>query len=257
MRIEIERVMRAAGELLLRAAENGTAVHVKEGIGNFATDCDVETQRFLQRELKALYPGAAFFGEEDDRLPDRNGACWIVDPIDGTTNFMRGIGYCAVSVGLVEDGVPVAGAVYNPFSGELFSARQGEGAFLNGKPIHVSERPLSRAVASFGATIYRRDVTDRMFRVLRGLFDQCEDVRGFGSAALDMCQVAAGRLDVFWELRLSPWDYAGAACVLREAGGSAASMEGAELPYDAPSSVLAANAAAFEQALAICRDAWA
>ncbi|MEN6595387.1 MAG: inositol monophosphatase family protein [Clostridiaceae bacterium] len=252
MKNRVEQVVRSAGELLLQAAKTGTVVHEKEGIGNFVTDCDVATQQFLQRELKALLPSAAFVGEEENCEPYRNrGACWIVDPIDGTANFTRGIGYSAVSVGLVEDGVPTVGVVYNPFSGELFSAGQGEGAFLNGTPIHVSQRPLNKALVSFGATIYHRDVTEKMFRLLRTMFEHCEDIRSFGSAALDLCQVAAGRLDAFWELRLSPWDYAAAACILNEAGGRIGSIEGGSLPFDAPSTVLAASEAAYAEALAL------
>ena len=254
LRKSVEQIVLAAGKLLLEAAKNGTVVHEKEGIGNFVTDCDVATQRFLQRELKGLLPGSAFVGEEEGSEIYRSDcACWVVDPIDGTANFTRGIGYSAVSVGLVEGGVSAIGVVYNPFSGDLFSAAHGEGAFLNGAPIHVSKRPLNKALVSFGATIYHRDVTEKMFRLLRIMFEHCEDIRSQGSAALDLCQVAAGKLDAFWELRLSPWDYAAAACILVEAGGRIGSIEGGSLPFDAPSTVLATNETAYAEALALFR----
>lgn len=255
LRKSVEQIVLAAGELLLEAAKTGTVVHEKEGVGNFVTDCDLATQQFLQRELKGLLPGSAFVGEEEGSETYRSGGdCWIVDPIDGTANFTRGIGYSAVSVGLVRDGVPSVGVVYNPFSGELYSATRGEGAFLNGSPIHVSRRPLNRALVSFGATIYHRYVTERMFRVLQTVFARCEDIRSHGSAALDLCSVAAGRLDAYWELRLSPWDYAAAACILTEAGGRIGSMEGGNLPFDGPSTVLAANETAYAEALELIRN---
>ncbi|MEA5049006.1 MAG: inositol monophosphatase family protein [Eubacteriales bacterium] len=255
MREKVEQIVRSAGELLPKAAKAGVVVQEKEGIGNFVTDCDVAVQHFLQKALKELLPQAAFVGEEENLEPYRNeGACWIVDPIDGTANFLRGFGYSAVSVALVEDSRPVVGVVYNPFSGELFSAEQGGGAYLNGRPIHVSSRPLKKSLVSFGATSYKRDITDRMFRVLREVFDRCEDIRSFGSAALDICQVAAGRLDVFWELKLYPWDYAAAACILSEAGGRIGPVNGGELPYGTPSSVLAANSEAYSDMSALFRQ---
>ncbi len=253
MREAIEQIARSAGAMLLDAVEQGITVHEKDGIGNFVTDCDEAVQRFLQRELKAVWPEAAFVGEEDGKDACRSqGACFIVDPIDGTTNFIRSLGSSVVSIGLVENGVPKIGVVYNPFSGELFSAERGRGAALNGSPIHVSGRPLKNALVSFGMTSYQRDLTVRMFRTLQALFEHCEDFRSFGSAALDICRVAAGRLDAYLELRLHPWDYAGASCILLEAGGRITTAEGGTLPFDATASVLAANGACYEEALAIC-----
>lgn len=256
MRTAMETAARRAGETLLSAAEKGIDIRQKDGIGNFVTDCDESVQRFLQKELKTVLPDAAFVGEEDGQDAYRpQGACFIVDPIDGTANFIRSLGWSVVSIALVEDGTAKIGVVYAPFSGELFSAERGRGASLNGRPIRVSKRPLKSAVVSSGMTSYRRDLTDRSFRTMRGMFDRCEDLRMFGSAALDICQVAAGRLDAFWELRLHPWDYAGAGCILCEAGGRLSTAEGGPLPFDCTASVLAANAVCYEEALAVCRGA--
>jgi len=253
IRMAMERAARAAGDMLLAAAQKGTAVHQKDGIGNFVTDCDQAVQRFLQKELKAVLPDAAFVGEEDGQdAYCAQGACFIVDPIDGTANFIRSLGCSVVSIALVEDGEARIGVVCNPFSGELFSAERGRGASLNGRPIHVSRRTLQSALVSSGMTSYQRDLTERTFRTMAGMFERCEDLRMFGSAALDICQVAAGRLDAFWELRLHPWDYAGAGCILREAGGQITTAEGGPLPFDQTASVLAANAVCYEDALAVC-----
>jgi myo-inositol-1(or 4)-monophosphatase len=162
------------------------------------------------------------------------------------------MGYSAVSIGLVKDGEPELGVVYNPFTCELYSARRNNGARLNGNPIHVSERSLKHAFVTFGATSYHKDITDRMFRTLRGLFDHCEDLRQFGAASLDICRVAAGRLDAFMELRLYPWDYTAGMCILLESGGRITTTEGEPLLFDSETSVLAANSACYEEALSIC-----
>jgi myo-inositol-1(or 4)-monophosphatase len=162
------------------------------------------------------------------------------------------MGYSAVSIGLVKDGKPELGVVYNPFSRELYSAKRGGGASLNGRPIHVSVRPMKDAIITFGATNYQKDLTDRMFRTLRGLFDRCEDLRQFGAASLDICRVAAGRLDAFVELRLNPWDHAAGACILQESGGRITTAEGAPIPFDSETSILAANDICYEQALSVC-----
>jgi len=253
MQKAVEYIARSAGKLMLEAQKDGTNVHKKEGVGNYVTDCDRATQAFLQKELANVLPQAVFVGEEeggDVYRPD--GYCWIVDPIDGTANFIRSMGYSAVSIGLVRDGKPELGVVHNPFSGEMYSAMRGEGATLNGYPIRVSDRRLKEAIVTFGATSYRKDVTDRMFRTLRSLFDNCEDLRQLGAASLDICRVAAGKLDAFLELRLSPWDYAAGMCVLLEAGGRITTAEGESVRFDTETSVLAANAACYEEALAVC-----
>lgn len=256
MQKAVEYIARSAGKLMLEAKKDGMGIRKKDGVGNFVTDCDEAIQAFLQRELAEVLPQAAFVGEEAGGKPYRpDGCCWIVDPIDGTTNFIRSMGYSAVSIGLIQDGKPELGVVYNPFSGEMYSAKSDEGATLNGNPIHVSERRLRDAIVTFGATNYQKDVTDRMFRTLRGLFDHCEDLRQFGAASLDICRVAAGRLEAFLELRLYPWDYAAGMCILIEAGGRITTAEGEPLPFDGETSILAANDACYAEALSICVDA--
>ncbi len=146
MQKAVEYIARAAGKLMLEAAKDGTGVHKKDGVGNYVTDCDRETQAFLQKELADVLPQATFVGEEDGGDAYRpDGYCWIVDPIDGTANFIRSMGYSAVSIGLVRDGKPELGVVHNPFSGEMYSAMRGEGATLNGYPIRVSDRRLKEA----------------------------------------------------------------------------------------------------------------
>lgn len=250
---QIESIVREAGQRLL--ASRDAVVEVKEGIGNFVTDQDVATQQFLYERLGALLPDAVFVGEEDQAKVEtsRSGRCIVIDPIDGTANFIRGANYSAISVGLLLDGVPEIGVVFNPWSGELFKAQRGKGAFLNDKPIRVSGNPLSQGIVVIGFTSYARDLNEKQFRMFRGLFDRCQDLRCFGSAALDICGVACGRWEAFVELRLMPWDYAGAMCVLQEAGGILTNAEGNEIGFSGTTSVLAAAKNCYAEALEPCK----
>lgn len=235
--------------LAAKAVEN--AIHGKEGVGNFVTDYDLAVQEALSGSLLALMPGARILGEEGESpLESLQGDCFIIDPIDGTANFIRGYRHSAISVAWVRDGIPRAGVVYNPYLDETFSAEAGRGAYCNGRPISVSGRALRESVLLFGASSYDRADTEETFRILRALFDLAEDVRCTGSAALDLCYVASGRCDLFFELRLSPWDYAAGELILREAGGIATDIAGAPLSYLQGGSVLAAGAELHPQCLA-------
>lgn len=248
---DIQTIVRQAGGRLL-AAEN-PVVRPKSGIGNFVTDQDLETQRYLRRELTALVPGVSFMGEEDDtHAPPAGGQCFIVDPIDGTANFIRGANYSAISVALAENGAPVMGVVFNPWSGEMFSAERGRGAWCGDKRIRVSPRPLSEGIVVMGLSSYKRDFNERQFRIFRTFFDRCADMRILGSAALDICGVACGRWEAFAELCLSPWDYAAAMCILSEAGGRLTDADGLPVGFSGETSVLAASAACYPDALACC-----
>ena len=248
----LEEIVREAGARLLQNQQ--AQVHEKEGIGNYVTEQDLSTQRFLYERIGELLPEARFMGEEDETHdPAGEGLTVIIDPIDGTANFIRGAKYSAISVGVVREGKLLMGVVYNPWTDELYRAAAGEGAFLNDRPIRVSDRPLDQGVAVVGFTAYERDLTDRQFRLFRNLFDACQDLRSLGSAALDICGVACGRWEVFTELRLLPWDYAGAWCILQEAGGILTNVEGEDPGFAGATSILAASALCHEAALRCCK----
>jgi len=251
MRTRLEQLIQLAGKQILSG--DGSAVTEKEGIGNYVTELDQRLQEQLRQELAILLPEAGFQGEEGGKT-QTTGLRWIVDPIDGTTNFIRSLHYSCVSIALAEDNTPLMGVVYNPYTGQCYSAEKGKGAWCNGTPLSVSGRTLDRSLVSVGFTAYEREQTDRMFRLFRGLFDRGEDIRSFGSAALDLCAVGSGALDVFVELQLKPWDYAAAACIITEAGGVISDLQGDPLPLHTGSGVLAAGKAAYEQALAVCRE---
>ncbi len=253
----IERIIRDAGDLM-RHVPDEVRNHpdIKEGSANFVTAYDVRVQQMLKDALSDLFPGAHFFAEEDgeSRAAIGAGYTFIIDPIDGTTNFMCGYNTSAISVGLLYDTVPVFGAVYDPYRDEYFSAIRGGGATCNGAPIRVSTRPAGRAIVAIGSAPYHKArLAAPMLEMTGALFAAFADFRRSGSAAIDICHVAAGRLDAFCEPILSPWDYAGGSVILREAGGISTNFAGDPLDMGTPSSCVFGSSAVHETALAVCR----
>ncbi len=227
---KIISIVREAGEIVLSATDIAGKTEEKTGAADLVTAYDKAVENFLREKLTALLPEALFYGEESEKCDDpAKGWVFIVDPIDGTTNFVRGLNQSAISVALYRDGTPEYGVVLDPYKNELFSARRGEGAFLNGKPIHVSDRPLSKGIFGMGTAIYNREFEEQTISVTAQLFKRSCDFRRMGAAALDLCYVAAGRYDVFFEFSLAPWDFAAASLIIREAGGHISTMEGEAL----------------------------
>ena len=225
-------VVRRAGDMIRDAHDIEKDTHEKNGAADLVTKYDVAVQAFLQKELLALVPEADFLGEEGEHEALDKPWVFVVDPIDGTTNFVRHMHHSNIAVALVHEGCVAYGVVYNPFTEEMFAARRGGGAFLNGRPIHVSDRDMSHAITLCGSTIYDRRFTDRSFSLMRRLYDLGLDFRRFGSAELDVCYVACGRAEVFFECRLSPWDYAAGSLILTEAGGKITRLDGSPIdPY--------------------------
>ena len=237
-------VLRQAGELIRSIPH--PAVYSKEGHANFVTEADMASQNFLLERLAPLFPQARFFAEEQEEHRLAPGWNWIIDPIDGTTNYIRRYRPSAISAGLVKDGKGILGLVYDPWAEELFSAVRGEGAFLNGEPIHAAEVPLESAVFVFGTSPYRRDLAEASFAVAKEVFLRCGDLRRCGSAALDLCYIAAGRCDGFFEAVLSPWDYAAAAVILQEAGAQIGTVPGRDFSFQEPQPILAGTPALFQ-----------
>ena len=225
-------VVRRAGDMIRNAHDIEKDTREKNGAADLVTKYDVAVQAFLQRELLALVPEAGFLGEEGEHETLDKPWVFVVDPIDGTTNFVRHMHHSNIAVALVHEGCVAYGVVYNPFTEEMFAARRGGGAFLNGRPIHVSDRDMSHAITMCGSTIYDRRFTDRSFSLMRRLYDLGLDFRRFGSAELDVCYVACGRAEVFFECRLSPWDYAAGSLILTESGGKITRLDGSPIdPY--------------------------
>ncbi len=239
---EIQLLMRECGSIMTEAVRDSSMVTAKEGHANFVTTYDKAIQEKLREGLLKLKPDAVFVGEEEDIHPSIfDGLAFVVDPIDGTTNFIRDYKQSCISVALLEKGVPILGLVYNPYLDEMFTARKGEGAYLNGERIHVSGLPMEQGIVLFGTAPYYTELNRKSFDLAYDYFKSALDIRRSGSSALDLCSIAAGRAEVFFELRLSPWDYAAGSLIVTEAGGKVTTAEGEPLRFDCPCSVLASN----------------
>ena len=210
---------------------------------DFVTNVDVTVQETLKAQLASLAPEIQFMGEEQDnsRL-DWHRPCWILDPVDGTTNLIHSFRHTAESLALSEAGQILFGVVYNPYSGECFTARRGQGAFCNGSPIRVSGADrLEDSLLCAGTVPGRRELADKAFCQMRNLYNVCQDIRRTGCASLDLCWVACGRLDGYVELFLQPWDYAAGLLIVNEAGGRITAPDGSPLSLCQGGPLLASN----------------
>lgn len=250
---QIIQAARQAGDIMLAAQNISAQQQEKSGDYNLVTVFDVKVQNFLFSTLGRILPEAKFIGEEegtDTPTPLEHGYSFIIDPIDGTTNFIQGYRHSCTSVALLKDGKPYIGVVYNPYNGELFSAQLGKGAWLNGVRISAAKGKLEENLVAFGTSPYYRHIShyfDGTFDTLKKLYPHCQDLRRSGSAALDLCYVACGRTALFFELILSPYDYAAASLIVHEAGGLATQMSGEPLNYGQGVSVLAAGKTAYAE----------
>ncbi len=235
-------LVRECGMVMLNADRSEAMIDAKSGHQNFVTTYDKMIQDMLKEGLGKILPEAAFVGEEDEiHSYASKGLAFIVDPIDGTTNFIKDYKRSCVSVGLVEDNEPVMGVIFNPYTDEMFSAVKGEGAFCNDKQIHVTDQPLDNALVLFGTAPYYEDMQTRVFELAQKSLRKCIDVRRGGSAALDMVDVAAGRAEIYFEPRICPWDIAAGAVIVREAGGVVTNMDGGEISLGGYGSICASN----------------
>ncbi len=194
----------------------------RKGPADFVSTADLGAQRGLVRELSRARPEYGFLLEESAPVESRDplGRRWIVDPLDGTTNYLHGLPHWAISVGLEESGELVAGVIYDPVRDELFWAEKGAGAFLNNRRLRVAERRgLTQSLIATGLPFAGQGDHDAAFAQLRAVAAETAGIRRTGAAALDLAYVAAGRYDGFWENGLQPWDIAAGIVLVREAGG--------------------------------------
>jgi myo-inositol-1(or 4)-monophosphatase len=201
-----------------------------KGPANYVTKSDQRAESILQGELTKARPAYGFVMEEGGAVAGRDGEHrWLIDPIDGTTNFIHGIPHFAISIALERSGTVIAGVIYNPLSNDLFTSERGRGAYLNDRRLRVAaRRSLSEAVVACGIPHLGRGDQARFGRELARLQPKVAGVRRFGSAALDLAWVAAGRFDGYWERGLEAWDIAAGILMVREAGGRAEDIAGGD-----------------------------
>jgi myo-inositol-1(or 4)-monophosphatase len=228
-----QEAARAAGHLLQDWAGRFTVN--EKGPADLVTEADVAAQTAIHQLLSARFPDHGFLGEEGLRSsPGAGEYRWIIDPLDGTSNYVHGFPYYAVSIGLECRGELIAGVIYDPTRGEMFAASRGEGATLDGRPIRVSRtRPLSQAmvIASFPPGVTADSLPIKRFLKVLPF---AQTIHRSGSAALNLAYIAAGRLDAFWSTSLKPWDVAAGAVIVAEAGGRVTNMSGGALDIAVP-----------------------
>src|SRR3979409_2601113 len=227
------KAARRAGRSLKRDLGEVENLQVSlKGPANFVTMADRRAEEMLHADLTKARPGYGFIGEEGGtRQGDAKSHTWIVDPLDGTANFLHGIPHFANSIGLQREGTMIAGVIYNPANEELYTAERGKGAFLNDQRRRVAgRRKLSECVIACGLPHLGRGDLELSRAELTEIQARVAGLRRFGAAALDLAFVAAGRFDGYWERNLQPWDLAAGQVILREAGGTISGMEGSDDP---------------------------
>jgi myo-inositol-1(or 4)-monophosphatase len=233
---------RAGGVVLNKYWGKQLNIQEKGRIGDLVTQVDQEAETQILKVIKRYYPEHQILAEESGNLGLQDSEyLWVIDPLDGTTNYAHGYPLASVSVGLLVRGIPTVGVVYNPMMNELWSAGRGLGANLNDTPIHVSNTDkLINSLLVTGFAYDRREVEDNNYAEFCYLTHLTQGVRRGGSASVDLCYVATGRLDGYWERGLSPWDLAAGVVIVREAGGKVTAYD--ETEFDLNSGrILATN----------------
>lgn len=240
-------VMKAAalecGRLILEHSTVSMQAIQKTSFRDIVTQYDIEIQAALIKRLRQAFPEAVFIAEESPSEPiSSDKVIFVIDPIDGTANFVKNFHHSCISIGCLTEGYPSAAVVYNPYLNELFYAIRGQGAFLNDTPISVSTEDLTNSLVLFGTSPYNATSSTQTFLTISQIFNKCMDIRRMGSAALDLCYVACGRAGLFFEAQLSLWDYIAGGLILTEAGGTVVKLDGSPLNYSLEkSSILAGS----------------
>ena len=221
------RAARAAGSVITRYLNRVEQLSVEEKAKHdYVSEVDKMAEAEIVKELRKAFPDHAFLGEEMG-ASGKSSKVWVIDPLDGTHNYLRGFPHFCVSIGFLDHGDPVHAVIYDPLRDELFTASKGDGAFLNDKRLRVSKREsLHGALLCTGFPYRQRKHLDAQLAMTRGLLNEAEDIRRTGSAALDLAYVAAGRLDGYFEIGLKPWDMVAGCLLVREAGGKFCDFSG-------------------------------
>lgn len=253
----IESLVRNAGQNLL-GKNKDLSITIKPGEANFVTAYDIANQKYLIENILKEVPDASFFGEEDTEYSvkqvSKNGITFIIDPIDGTTNFMFGYKHSNVSVGIAENGIIIAGFVYDPYLDEMYSAYLNKGSFLNGDRLCISDRSIEQGIVGFDFSRYVPEEDELLWKILPELNSRCAALRNLGSSASDMCRIATGANTGFFHTHLQPYDYAAASLIITEAGGIITRINGTPPDLNRPCGVIAGTPTAYKEIAEIVRS---
>jgi myo-inositol-1(or 4)-monophosphatase len=251
---DLERLACQAGEILRLGYEQEHQVDYK-GVIDLVTEVDHQSEELLLGEIQRLFPGHQIVSEEAGLVPGRPGDQWYVDPLDGTVNYAHGIPIFCVSIGYAQHGVIRLGVIYDPMRDELFAAGRGQGATMNGRRLQVSRATeLQRSLLTTGFPYDLWSSPNNNLEFYARFSRLTQGVRRMGSAALDMCYVAAGRVDGYWEVSLKPWDVAAGGLIAAEAGATVTSLDGKPDYVTPPCSMLAASAGLHEKMMAVFKE---
>ena len=246
----LSRIAREAGTLFKEGYHASKEITFKGSV-DLVTQYDLQVELLLKERLADAFPEHTLVGEETSDAAQRPEKAIYIDPIDGTTNFVHGIPFCAISVGVVEHGRPVAGVVYLPILDELYRAEAGGGAFCNGEPLHVgTAETLEKSLIATGFPYTKVDQGkdfEWVMRAMRRLLPLTRDIRRLGSASVDLCYVAKGTFEGFYEVNLKPWDVAAGWIIVEEAGGRVTKEDGS--PYAIGEHIIVATNAKIHDAL--------
>lgn len=255
VRAAVESIAREAGAAVMAFYDQPHQEITKSNIYDVVTEGDQASEAVIVRRLRETFPQYPIFSEEGGGGGDSIAAdfAWYVDPVDGTTNFANNIPFFSVSIALAaRDLTPVVGVVYNPVYGELFSAARGFGADFNGRAMHVSRQAdLSRSVLSSGFPYQRHSLADNNLPQWQAMLMEARDLRRFGSAALDLAFVAAGRLDGFWEKHIHSWDCLAGLLMVQEAGGRTTDYDGGSAQLYTGAAIVATNGLIHDRVLEV------
>jgi myo-inositol-1(or 4)-monophosphatase len=237
---DLEQLARQAGEILHHGYEHDHQVDYKDVI-DLVTEVDHQSEAFILAEIQRLFPGHQIVSEEIGLVPGHKGDQWYVDPLDGTVNYAHGIPFFSVSIAYARNGVVALGVVFDPMRNELFSAKRGQGAWCNGRKLHVSQvTELQRSLLVTGFPYDAWSTPQNNLEYFGRFTRMTQGVRRLGSAALDLSYVAAGRFEGYWELSLNPWDVAAGGLIAAEAGATVTNLDGQSEYLTPPCSLLAA-----------------
>lgn len=247
------RAAKAAGDILMRYFRCKVTVQEK-GVADLVTEADVKAERRIASVIREMFPEHAILGEEEQAGDTGAEYLWVVDPLDGTTNYAHGLPHFAVSIALLHHGKPQLGIVWNPVYEHLYSARLGGGAYLNGRPLRVSsEATMDKALIGTGFYYDRGAMMEATLGAIGDCFRQnIHGIRRFGTASLDLAHVADGHYGAYFEYQLSPWDFAAGQLLVTEAGGRVTDCNGDALPLR-KTTILASNGLLHDQMLAIVK----
>jgi myo-inositol-1(or 4)-monophosphatase len=246
----VEAIIRQAGSIIMSHYNKHLTQFNKDGGSSFATEADLESEKYLLESLHALIPEACFFAEESGKSGGERELCWVIDPLDGTTNFAHGFYYFCISVALTQNDIPIFGMIYDPVRDEVFHAEKGKGAYLNGKKIAVKSPDLSESLLLISLPYNKED--RRSCDIMVNVRTDARAVRQLGSAALDQVNVACGRADGLFFTGLAWWDIAAGMLILKEAGAQVSTFERAQ-PRPDYKSYVAASPALYTQLLPYLR----